>query len=57
MSALIVPEPVGKGNHDIEWSKKEGEVEGRVAVGKMLALHLSGWWSLLVSWSDSATLP
>lgn len=43
MYAFILPEPVGKGNHDIERSKEEGEVESRVAVGKMLPLHLSSW--------------
>lgn len=53
MYAFILPEPVGKGNHDIERSKEEGEVEARVAVGKMLALHLSSW---RVSWSAGLAL-
>lgn len=57
MYAFILPEPVGKGNHDIERSKEEGEVEARVAVGKMLALHLSSWRGLLVSWPGPAPLP
>lgn len=57
MYAFILPEPVGKGNHDIERSKEEGEVEARVAVGKMLALHLSSWRGLLVSWPGLAPLP
>lgn len=49
MYAFILPEPVGKGNHDIERSKEEGEVESRVAVGKMLPLHLSSWPHLWVT--------
>lgn len=49
MYAFILPEPVGKGNHDIERSKEEGEVESRVAVGKMLPLHLSSWRHLWVT--------
>lgn len=57
MYAFILPEPVGKGNHDIERSKEEGEVEARVAVGKMLALHLSSWRGLLISWPGPAPLP
>jgi hypothetical protein len=46
---LYPTEPVGKSNHDIEWSKEEDQVEGRVAVGKMLGLHWRNWWGLLVS--------
>lgn len=57
MYAFILPEPVGKSNHDIEWSEEEGEVEARVAVGKMLAVRVSSWRGLLVSWPGPAPLP
>lgn len=57
MFAFILPEPVGKGNHDIERSEEEGEVEASVAVGKMLALPRSRWRGLLVGWPGPAPLP